>query len=137
MKAHTYLHFNGNCEEAMTFYKDILGGEFSTFMRFKDTPKEVFNSPEFAQDWVMHCTLEFGGTLLMASDYLNENQPFQAGNNFAVSVNVDSIEEGQTIFNGFSEGGKVLMPFEDAFWGGKFGMVLDKFGVTWMFSSEH
>jgi len=138
MKAHTYLHFGGNCEEAMDFYKDILGGQITTLMRFSDAPKEVFTAPDLAQNWIMHCTLEFGGALLMASDFLNDDkEKFNLGNNFAVSINVDSIEEGQKIFDGLVSEGELFMPFSDAFWGGKFGMLRDKFGVSWMISSEH
>lgn len=134
MKSGTYLHFNGNCEEAMNFYKDILDGEFSMFMRFSDAPKEVMEVPEFMQKLVMHCTLDFGDTSIFASDYLNEDQPFVAGSNFAVSLNTDDEEQAISVFNSLAEGGTIMMSFMEAFWGGKFGMLQDKFGVQWMLS---
>ncbi|WP_299556255.1 VOC family protein [Seonamhaeicola sp.] len=136
MKAHTYLHFNGNCETAMNFYKDVLDGTMTTFMRFGEAPEEAFKAPDFAQNWVMHCTLEFGGTLLMASDYLSQDQDFVSGSNFAVSISVDDEAQGQAICDSLAEGGKLMMPFMDAFWGGKFGMLQDKFGVHWMVSCD-
>lgn len=135
MKASTYLHFNGNCEEAMTFYADVLGGEITMKMRFKEAPEEVCkNIPDFAQNLIMHCTLEANGENIMASDFFNEGEEFKSGNNFAVSLNTDDEEQAVAIFNGLSEGGFVMMPLESAFWGGKFGMLRDKFGVSWMMS---
>lgn len=136
MKAHTYLHFNGNCEEAINFYKTIFNGRITTFMRFNEAPDEVFKAPDFAQNLVMHCTLEFGETLIMASDYLNDEQPYIQGSNFAVSVNADDEAQGRTICDSLSKEGQLVMPFTNAFWGGKFGMLKDKFGVQWMVSCE-
>jgi PhnB protein len=137
MKASTYLHFNGNCKEAMTYYADILGGDITVLMQYKEAPEEVCkNIPKEALDLTMHCTLEVGDMAIQASDFLNEKEGFNAGNNFAISLNSEDEEEATTIFNSLLEGGFVFMPFTDAFWGGKFGMLQDKFGIRWMMSLE-
>ncbi|MGG8494863.1 VOC family protein [Tenacibaculum sp. TC6] len=138
MKTNTYLHFNGNCEEAMNYYADILGGTITMMMQFKEAPEEVLkNIPDFAKELIMHCTLEVSDDMaILASDYLNADEKFNAGNNFAISLNADDEDEALSVFNGLAEGGTILMPFEDAFWGGKFGMLKDKFGVSWMMSLE-
>ena len=135
MRCHTYLAFNGNCEEAMNFYKDVLGGEIEMMNRFTDMPPEVCIVPDEAKNLVMHCTLNFSGCVLMGSDTI-ESDKYKQGNNSAISINTGE-EEAYAIFNGLSQGGTILMPFEDAFWGGKFGMVHDRFGVQWMVTSEH
>lgn len=135
MQCNTYLTFDGNCEEAMNFYKDILGGEFRVINRFNEMPSDVFDVPEKARDLIMHCTLAFDGCILMGSDTL-ETEKFTRGTGSTISLNA-AEDEAIAIFNGLGEGGEVVMPFEDAFWGGKFGMITDKFGVQWMVTSEH
>lgn len=135
MKAKTYLHFNGNCEEAMDFYADILGGEITQKLRFKDTPESDLQFPQSIMNQIMHSCLKVGSLEIMASDYVSKH-PFQQGNNFAVALNTNDEDEAYGVFNGLSENGQVLMPFEEAFWGGKFGMLVDKFGVSWMVSLE-
>lgn len=135
MKAKTYLHFNGNCEEAMDFYADILGGEITQKLRFKDAPESDLQFPQGIMNQIMHSCLQAGSFEIMASDYVSEH-PFKQGNNFAVALNTNDEEEAYGVFNGLSENGQILMPFEEAFWGGKFGMLMDKFGVSWMVSLE-
>lgn len=138
MKIHTYLHFDGDCELAMNFYKDVLGGNFSTFMRFEDAPNEVYESPEAVKKLIMHCTLETeGGALIMASDYVHDKIPLQKGNNISVSININEEVEALRVFNGLAKEGTIVMNFDSVFWGGKFGMLIDKFGIHWMVSSEH
>lgn len=105
-------------------------------MRFKDAPQDVMCVPENAQNLIMHATLEFKDCLFMLSDTIDETKYVQ-GSNFSMSINVDEIKEATSIFNSLVEGGQTIMPFNDAFWGGKFGMLIDKFGVQWMLSSAH
>ncbi|TYP98842.1 PhnB protein [Tenacibaculum adriaticum] len=136
MKVHTYLHFKGNCEEAMDFYADVLGGEINQKMKFKDAPESETMFPEEVMNLVMHSTLQAGDLTIMASDFFNEKEEFNLGNNFAVSIGTDDEDEATAIFNGLSEGAFIMMPLEEAFWGGKFGMLKDKFGVQWMISLE-
>ncbi len=135
MKLSTYLNFNGTCEEAMNFYKKVFGGELTTFMRFADAPPDAFPVPEEHKHLVMHCTLEFGTTRLFASDTLEPEQ-LVMGNNYHISIGTN-IEEGEATFNALSNGGQIIMPYAEVFWGGKFGMLKDKFGIQWMVSSDH
>src|SRR5436190_15519004 len=125
-----YLTFNGNCEEAFMFYKSVFGGEFPYIGRFKDMP--VGEDPKLKpgeENRIMHVSLPISKeTVLMGSDTGGEWAPgFQQGNNFSISVNTDSKEEADRLFNGLSAGGKVVMPQSDTFWGDYFGMFTDKF----------
>lgn len=135
MKCQIYLTFNGDCEEAMNFYSDVLDGEISLMSRFVDMPPHIYEVSEEQKNLIMHCTMEFHGCTLMASDTV-EPENLKIGTNATISINTDEAS-ATSIFNSLKEGGKELMPFEDAFWGGKFGMLADKYGVQWMVSSEH
>ncbi|MEK6155558.1 VOC family protein [Flavobacteriaceae bacterium 3-367] len=135
MRFNPYLTFNGNCEEAMNFYKAVLNGEFTSLMRFSEAPAGVMQVPESANNLIMHCTLEFEGCTLMASDTLEEH--FAQGNHASLTINVNDAGKAETLFNGLLDGGKAIMPFADAFWGGKFGMLTDRFGIQWMLTSDH
>jgi len=129
-----YLTFNGNCEEAFLFYQSVFGGEISYMGRFKDMPTE--NGMETSADdanKIMHVAFPISKeTVLMGSDTSEAYGKVNLGTNFAISVNVESIEEADKIFNGLSAGGKVQMPMEKTFWGAYFGMFTDKFGINWM-----
>ena len=132
MKCDVYISFDGNCEEAMTFYKDIFDGEFQVLMRYKDGPPE-FSKPEI-ENKIMHATIIFGnGCELRASD--DFHKPIVKGNNFHVSISADDEEQASSIFSGLLKGGQATMPFAEVFWGGKFGSVIDKFGIQWMISA--
>lgn len=136
MQLQSYLAFKGNCEQAINFYKDVFDGEVESLMRFKEAPKDVMCKEGDAGELIMHATLKFQNCVLMACDFIQE-QPFVQGNNYSISVNVKDIDEAAAVFNSLAEGGFVAMPFADVFWGGKFGMLIDQFGVQWMVSSEH
>lgn len=134
MKCDVYLSFDGNCEKAMNFYQSVFGGEFSVVMRYSDGPPEYLS--EGAEDKIMHMTLSMAdGSELKASDMLH--QPVEKGNAYHVSIGADSEEHGAKMFAGLSEGAKVTMPYQEVFWGGKFGSLLDQFGIQWMISSPH
>ncbi|WP_027388131.1 VOC family protein [Chryseobacterium gregarium] len=130
-----YLTFNGNCREAFDFYKSIFGGEYPYVGTFGDMPpvdgKEI---PEEDKNKIMHITLPISReTMLLGSDTGGEwGSHHHQGNNFSISINADSKEEADQLFNGLSGGGKVTMPMEDTFWGAYFGMFTDKFGINWM-----
>ncbi len=132
MKLNSYLAFKGNCREAMNFYKEILGGDFQGgFRTFADSEGHMPYKPEHA-DKIMHVSLVNKDFVIMASDNMGVKQ----GNNFSLSL--DFAEDDKTansIFSGLSENGFVIMPFEDVFWGGKFGMLTDQYGIQWMVSS--
>lgn len=131
-----YLTFNGNCEEAFNFYKSVFGGEFPYVGRFGDMPpsEDSQQLSETEKNKIMHISLPISEeTILMGSDVVGEyTTQFQVGNNIALSVNANTKEEADAIFNGLSSGGKVTMPIQDTFWGAYFGMFTDQFGINWM-----
>jgi PhnB protein len=122
-----YLAFKGNCRDAMEFYKTALGGELE-IMDFSSAPMEV---PDDYKSKVLHSKLTFANATIMASDTMPGNE-INFGDNISVAIGADSEQIGEIYFNNLAEGGKILMPFENAFWGSKFGMLEDKFGVRWM-----
>ena len=127
-----YLTFNGTCRQAMTFYKDILGGDLE-LMDFASSPMEV---PDEAKNYIMHAILTSNGVTLMASDTM-PNQPVTNGNSVSLSINCQSTDEINHLFNSLSDGGEITMPLEDTFWGARFGMLTDKFGTCWMFNYDY
>jgi PhnB protein len=130
-----YLTFNGNCKEAFDFYKSVFGGDFPYVGTFGEMPpQEGMTMPEEDKNRIMHISLPISKeTLLMGSDTGGEwASGYQPGNNFSVSINADSKEEADKLFNGLSEGGRVTMPMNHTFWGAYFGMFSDKFGISWM-----
>ena len=132
-----YLTFDGNCEEAFELYKSVFGGEFPYIGRFKDMPpQEGKTVSDKDAEKIMHVSLPISKeTMLMGSDTGGEWSPnFKQGNNFAISVNAESQEEADRIFNALSKGGQVTMPMDKTFWGDYFGMWTDKFGINWMVS---
>lgn len=137
MKLNPYLNFDGNCEDAVHFYADVLGGEIKMLMRFSEMPpQDGCDIDESLKDKVMHATLEFGdGNTMLLSDYGKPG--FNAGNNAHMSINVEAEDEAEALFMSLKENGEVTMPFGPVFWGGKFGMLTDKFGIQWMVSSAH
>lgn len=137
-----YLTFNGNCEEAFNFYKSVFGGEFAHLGRFGDMPSEegTPSMPKSDASLIMHISLPISKeTTLSGSDTGTEwGKGFVQGNNFSVSVSAESKEEADSLFLKLVEGGRVVLPLADTFWGSYFGMVTDKFGINWMMSfSKH
>ena len=127
----TYLMFDGNCREAMTFYEKCLGAELF-LMPFSEVRGDF---PKEARDRIMHARLKQGDAILMAADTL-PGKPTQRGNNFSVSVGCESLQEIERLFTALGEKGSVTMPLHDTFWGARFGMLTDRFGISWMFSFE-
>ncbi len=123
-----YLTFNGNCREAMTFYKECLGGEL-ILQTVKSSPMES-QWPEEAQNKVLHSTLEKGTLVLLGSD-MAEPQGISMGNNISLSLLCSSNEEIELLFNKLSVDGKIKYPVHD-FYDGKIGGLVDKFGINWM-----
>ena len=132
-----YLHFNGTCKDAFTYYHSIFGGDAPHFSRFSDRPAGE-DAPANADNLIMHTELHVnGGTALMGSDVLPEMGTFINGSNFTVSIQADSEEEAKRLFEGLAAGGEVTMPLQQTFWGSTFGMFTDKFGVPWMINYSH
>jgi PhnB protein len=129
-----YLIFNGKCEEAFLFYQSVFGGEFPYVGKFKDMPAgdETALSEEDANK-IMHITLPIGkGTVLMGSDSNSVSGAVVFGGNVSLSINTESKEEADNLFNGLAAGGNAFMPMNKTFWGAYFGMFVDKFGINWM-----
>lgn len=128
-----HINFNGNAEEAFTFYKSVFGGEFSKVMRFKDLTIPGFEMDESEANKIMHIALPIGHNVLMANDVpqhmgrTNENE-----NRSKISITAESKSEADKLFNGLSAGGQVEMPMSDSPWGSYFGMFRDKYGIEWM-----
>lgn len=129
-----YIHFNGNTEEAFTFYKSVFGGEFAKMIRYKDLSSPEFPVAENDADRVMHIALPIGDrTVLMGSDVLEiMGQVTENDNRNTISISAESREEADKLFNGLSEGGKIEMPINDGPFGNYFGMFADKYGIQWM-----
>lgn len=129
-----YLIFNGNCEEAFLFYKSVFKTEFTYLGKFKDMPSN--GSPEMSENdanKVMHVTLPVGKNFeLMGSDSNSQSGDVVIGSNVSLSINAESREEADQIFNELSVDGFVKMPMENTFWNAYFGMFIDKFGIHWM-----
>lgn len=133
-----YLIFDGNAEEAFSFYKSVFGGEFAAIQRFGEMPGcDEMQIAENEKERIMHIALPIGskGDILMASDFIAASgQQYDKLSGFSISVGAESKEEADQIFTGLAEGGKITAPIADAFWGDYFGMLKDKFGVDWMIS---
>lgn len=133
MKAfQVYLNFDGNCREAMTFYQRALGAEME-IQTFGDVKMEM---PPGSENRVMHARITKGNSaVLMASDTM-PGHAFTMGTNFHVNIDCDSDDELDRYYTALSEGGKASMPPQDTFWGARFGMLTDRFGVNWMFNHQ-
>ena len=129
-----YIHFNGNAEEAFTFYKSVFGGEFSKVSRYKDISSEQYPIPEIDAERIMHIALPIGkGNSLMASDTMTSmGKVTETDNRFTIFISVESQEEAVKLFVGLSDGGRIEMPISYGPSGNYFGMFADKFNVQWM-----
>jgi PhnB protein len=130
--SNVYLNFDGNCREAMAFYGKCFETE-PGFTPFSAGPPEMLEAAKSVPDRILHSELHSGPMVLMASDTL-PGMPFQQGNDFSISISCGSLAEMERLFAALGENGKVIMPMHDAFWGGRFGMLTDQFGVRWMLS---
>jgi PhnB protein len=132
MKLIPYLHFAGNAREVLNFYKNALGGDIVQLGTYGESPMPT---DEDYKDKVMHARFVFDGNMIMVSDVF-KGQPVSTNGNIQLSVDVDNESKLDEVFNKMAEGGRVTMPLADQFWGAKFGMLQDKFGVSWMFNCE-
>jgi PhnB protein len=126
----TYLSFDGNCRQAMSFYQQCLGSGLE-LNPYPDANGQPSSDPAAK---IMHAQLMRGGApILMASDTPQAGS-LQTGNNFSVSIDCDSLDEVERLFVALSRSGEVRMPLTDAPWGARFGMLTDQFGIQWMFN---
>lgn len=129
MQVQPYLSFDGRCDEALEFYRKAVGAEVTMLMRFKESPEPAMTPPG-AEDKVLHCSFRIGTTELMASDGECGGKANFSGISLALSA--PSEAEAKRLFDGLAEGGKVGMALTPTFFSPAFGMVVDRFGVTWM-----
>ncbi len=132
MQVEPYLYFDGCCEEALNFYRNKLGAEVTALMRFSESPVpcEAGMIPPGSENKVMHASFKIGKTTLMASDGNCKGQAKFEG--ISLTISVPTSEEADRLFTALSEGGQVQMPLTQTFFSPSFGMVADKFGVSWM-----
>ena len=129
-----HINFNGNAEEAFTFYKSVFGGEFARVVRMKDLASAEFPVSENDENKILHIALPIGkSNVLMGNDVpeflgkVNEKE-----NRSKISISTESKEEADKLFNGLSADGEIEMPISDSPWGSYFGMFRDKYGIEWM-----
>jgi PhnB protein len=133
MKVQPYLYFDGRCEEALEFYKQAVGAEVIRLMRFKENPEPQYNPPN-SGDKVMHASFRIGETELMASDGDCGGQTKFQG--ISLTLSASDVAHAERLFAALGAGGQVQMPMNKTFFAERFGMVADKFGVSWMVIAE-
>ena len=126
-----YLMFNGRCQDAVDYYCKTLGAQVEMLMRVKDAPEPV---PGMAPDKVMHACLKFGNTSVMASDCAGDEPPRYQG--FSLAFTAADDTDARRRFEALADGGQVQMPLAKTFFASSFGVVADKFGVSWMIVTE-
>jgi len=132
MVVQAYLFFDGRCEEALGFYQRALGAELEMMMRFKEAPQPSSPGmvPPGSEDKVMHASFRIGDTTVMASDGRCLGKPNFQG--FALSITAADEAQADRTFAALADGGQVQMPLGKTFFSPRFGMVTDRFGVSWM-----
>ena len=132
MELQPYLFFDGRCEEAVNFYQRALGAEVQMMMRIKDSPEppQPGVHPPGSENKILHASFRVGDTVLMASDGRCEGKPVFKG--FSLSLQVPTETEASRLFKALADGGQVQMPLTKTFFSPGFGMVADRFGVSWM-----
>ncbi len=131
-----YLTFNGDCEKAFNFYKSAFGGEFPQVSKFGEMPPQegMPPIPDSEKEKIMNISLPISKETVLSGCDSSEafGQATVIGNNFAITITIDSQAEADRLFNELSAGGKVIMPMDKTFWGAYFGNFIDKFGINWM-----
>lgn len=132
MRVEPYLFFDGRCEEAIEFYRKALGAEVTALIRYKESPEPPPPGmiPPGSENKVMHSNLRIGETMVMASDGNCQGKPSFQG--FSLSVTAPNEAEAKRMFAALTSGGQVQMPLAKTFFSPCFGMVADRFGVSWM-----
>jgi len=133
-KQSVYLFFQGVCEEALQFYEKCFNGKTLMMMRFKDAPDHQY--PEAYANKIMHAEFKAKGLEFMASDGMPGEEVTQ-GDQIHLALDCESTFEQDNIFEALSEGAEVCMPLNDTFWGARFGMLTDKYGIHWMLNYDY
>lgn len=129
MQLNPYLSFNGQCEAALKFYEQVLGGKVTFTQTWGDSPMCDQMPPE-THKLIMHATMSLGDSQLMCADSPPEH--YEQPKGIHIALHYKDAAEGEGIFNKLLEGGKVEMPFQKTFWSPGFGMCVDQFGIPWM-----
>ncbi|WP_029087665.1 VOC family protein [Brevundimonas aveniformis] len=137
MKIIPSLSFNGQCREAFEFYARVLGGEIISAFPYGEGPPDMPVGPQY-KDWLMHAWLQIGDQAIMGADMDKDWAPNidKPKNGFDVAVHTDDADEARAWFEGLSEGGRVIMPFQATFWSPGYGSFIDKFGIPWMVNTN-
>ena len=130
LRLNPYLEFNGDCEEAMSFYRDCVGGEFDFISYYKDGPTDLGGkpTPEHMMDKIMHLTWRFESNIVQACDAID---PILSGSQVTLSINLDDEKKAVKIFNKLSSTGNIILDLQTTFWGAVFGILSDKYGIRW------
>lgn len=129
MKLNPYLNFPGTCEEAMTTYAKVLGGEIVAMLPYGEMPGD-HPIPDDMRKKIAHARIMIGNEVLMASDAGPDN--FKSMQGVSVTLNIPEPDEADRVFKALSEGGTEIMPMMETFWAIKFGVFTDRFGTQWM-----
>jgi PhnB protein len=137
MQVQPYLFFEGRCEEAITFYRENLGAQVVMMMRYSENPEagkaetaSCCGIPPGSENKIMHSAFTVGDSMLMGSDGMCSGKPEFKG--VSLSLTVDDEQQAEKYFNALANGGQVQMPLTQTFFAKRFGMVADKFGISWM-----
>jgi PhnB protein len=133
MQLKPYLNFNGQCEAALKFYEQCLGGKIEMMMTHAESPM----ADQVGAEWknkILHARIRVGDDILMASDCPPEY--YEQPQGFAISLDFEKVEEAERVFAALSENGTIKMPLQQTFWAARFGMLIDQFGTPWMISCE-
>lgn len=134
MQVTPYFTFPGNCEEALNFYTKVFHGQIKHLSRFEGSPVEGRTANN---QRVLHAQFAAKKICFMASDSADDSWNAQRGNIMHLSVDFDDAGELEKVFKALSDGATITMPLQDTFWGARFGMLTDRFGINWMFNYDH
>jgi PhnB protein len=129
----TYLSFDGQCEAAFGLYERCLGGELGPIFRYGGSPM-ANDAPPGWQDKIMHGSITIGGQVLMGADITPDR--YEAPKGVSLSLQIDSVAEAERIFRDLAQDGRVVMPLEKTFWAERFGMLVDRYGISWLINCE-
>jgi len=137
-KTNIYLTFDGDCHEAFSFYQQAFGGEFEFVGRYGDIPTDTITIRDDEKEKIMHITFPISAeTMLMGNDHVESfGAPPIKGNNFAIYVRAEDKEKADLLFRKLSDGGRIILPMADTFWGSYHGLFVDKFGIKWKINAQ-
>lgn len=136
MAVYAYIYFDGNCRDAVEFYRQVFGAATPEIMHYGDVPPDIeFPVQEEHKHLVMHTALDIFGSTVMFSDSL-PGESFVTGNNISLIIIMENIDEIKPLFDRLKDGGSVVMDLQETFWSKYYGIVKDKFGVEWQLMLE-